>query len=132
MLIINNQTMNIYNLNFKYSPGSIIYNRELYITKPQGSSIKKPGSKYSPGTIIYNQSLFETGVTDLLASKSAATQGLHPPATLLCHTMLAIGATDPADLVAQAWAETDLSRQLQQTCRLLPHPSKGGSSSYSV
>ncbi len=64
-LITNNRTLIIYNLNFKYSPEPIIYNQELYIMKPQGSSINKPGSKYSPGPIIYNWSLFETGATDL-------------------------------------------------------------------
>ncbi len=64
MLIINNWTPIIYNLNFKYSPEPIIYNRELYIMKPHGSSINKPGSKYSPGPIIYNWSLFKTGATD--------------------------------------------------------------------
>ncbi len=41
-----------------------IYNRELYIMKPQGSSINKPGSKYSPGPIIYNRSLFKMGATN--------------------------------------------------------------------
>ncbi len=64
-LIINNRTPIIYNLNFKYLPEPIIYNWELYIMKPQGSSINKPGSKYSPGPIIYNRSLFKTGATDL-------------------------------------------------------------------
>ena len=39
MLIINNWTPIIYNQNFKYSPEPIIYNRELYIMKPQGSSV---------------------------------------------------------------------------------------------
>ena len=42
--------------------------------------------------------------------------------------MLGIGATDSADLVAQAWAEMGLSRQLQQTCRKLLHPREGVSS----
>ena len=46
--------------------------------------------------------------------------------------MPGIGATDPADLVAQAGAETGLSRQLQQTRRVMPHPSRGGSSGYPV
>ena len=41
--------------------------------------------------------------------------------------MPGIGATDPADLVAQARAEMGLSRQLQQTRRELPHPRDGGS-----
>jgi hypothetical protein len=64
MPIINNWTLIIYYLNFKYSPEPIIYNRKLYITKPQGSSINKPGSKYSPGPIIYKRSLFKTAATD--------------------------------------------------------------------
>jgi hypothetical protein len=51
MLIINNRTPIIYNLNFKYSPEPIIYNGESYKMKPQGSSINKLGSKYSPGPI---------------------------------------------------------------------------------
>jgi hypothetical protein len=59
----------MYNLNFKYSPEPIIYNRKLYITKPQGSSINKPGSKYSPGPIICNPSLFKTGAIDLLKTQ---------------------------------------------------------------
>jgi hypothetical protein len=63
MLIINNRTP-IYNQNFKYLPEPIIYNRKLYTKKPQGSSIKKPGSKYSPAPVIYNRALFKTGVTD--------------------------------------------------------------------
>ena len=46
--------------------------------------------------------------------------------------MPGIGATDPADLVAQARAEMGLSRQLQQTRRELPHPRDGGSSGYPV
>jgi hypothetical protein len=46
--------------------------------------------------------------------------------------MPGIGATDPADLVAQARAEMGLSRQLYQTCRELPHPRDGGSSGYPV
>jgi hypothetical protein len=46
MPIINNWTLIIFNLNFKYLPEPIIYNWKLYITKPQGSSINKPGSKY--------------------------------------------------------------------------------------
>ena len=46
--------------------------------------------------------------------------------------MPGIGATDSADLVAQARAETGLSRQLQQTRRELPHPRDGGSSGYPV
>jgi hypothetical protein len=46
--------------------------------------------------------------------------------------MPAIGATDPADLVAQAQAEMGLLLQLQQTCRVLPHPSRGGSSGYPI
>ena len=44
--------------------------------------------------------------------------------------MPGIGATDSADLVAQARAETGLSRQLKQTRRELPHPRDGGSSGY--
>jgi len=46
--------------------------------------------------------------------------------------MPGIGATDSADLVAQARAETGLSRQLQQTRRELPHPRDAGSSGYPV
>ncbi len=65
MLIINNQTPNIYNQNFKYLPEPIIYNRKLYTMKPQGSSINKPGSKYSLAPVIYNQSLFKMGATDV-------------------------------------------------------------------
>jgi hypothetical protein len=65
MPIINNLTLIIYNLNFKNLPEPIIFNWKLYITKPQVSSINKPGSRYSPGPIIYNQSLFEMGATDL-------------------------------------------------------------------
>jgi len=44
--------------------------------------------------------------------------------------MPGIGATDSADLVAQARAEMGLSRQLQQTRHMLPHPREGGSSGY--
>ncbi len=48
-LIINNWTTIIYNLNLKYSPEPIIYNRELYNETP---GVKyKPGSKYSLGPI---------------------------------------------------------------------------------
>ena len=43
-----------------------------------------------------------------------------------------IGATDPADLMAQTRAEMGLLRQLQQTRCVVPHPSRGGSSSYPV
>jgi hypothetical protein len=48
--------------------------------------------------------------------------------------MPGIGATDSAsaDLVVQAWADMGLSRQLQQTRRVLPHPREGGSSGYPV
>ncbi len=65
MLIINNRTPIIYNQNFKYSLEPIIYNMKLYIMKPQGSSINKPGSKYSPALVIYYRALFKTGVIDL-------------------------------------------------------------------
>jgi hypothetical protein len=40
MLIINNQTPIIYNLNFKYLPDPITYNWELYIMKPPGVKYK--------------------------------------------------------------------------------------------
>jgi hypothetical protein len=36
------------------------------------------------------------------------------------------GATDPADLRAHARAHLGLSRQLEQTRRETPHPSRGG------
>ncbi len=66
MLIINNQTLIIYNQNFKYLPEPIIYNRKLYTMKPQGSSINKPGSKYLPAPAIYNRALFKMGATHIL------------------------------------------------------------------
>ena len=40
--------------------------------------------------------------------------------------MPAIGATDPADVRAQARAELGLSRELEQTRRVNPSPSLGG------
>ena len=46
--------------------------------------------------------------------------------------MPAIGATDPADLVAKARADLGFSRQLEQTRRIAPHPRHGGSSGYPV
>jgi hypothetical protein len=44
--------------------------------------------------------------------------------------MLGLGATDPADLSAQARAELGLTRQLEQHRRVLPPPSNGGSAGY--
>ena len=46
--------------------------------------------------------------------------------------MPALGADDPADLRAQACAESGLSRELVQPWRVEPHPHGGGSSGYSV
>jgi hypothetical protein len=46
--------------------------------------------------------------------------------------MPALGATDPADLEAQACAELGFSRQLKQPWQVAPHPSLGGSSGYPV
>lgn len=40
--------------------------------------------------------------------------------------MPGMGATDPADLMAQARREAGLTRQLQQQRRVPPHPSRGG------
>jgi hypothetical protein len=44
--------------------------------------------------------------------------------------MPGLGATDPADLEAQAHAELGFSRRLKQPRRILPYPGFGGSSSY--
>ncbi len=44
--------------------------------------------------------------------------------------MLALGAMDPTDLVAQAQAEASLTRQLEQPCCVPPPPTNGGSTSY--
>ena len=46
--------------------------------------------------------------------------------------MPAIGATDPANLVAKARADLGFLWQLGQTRRIAPHPSRGGSSGYPV
>jgi hypothetical protein len=46
--------------------------------------------------------------------------------------MPALGATDPTDLEAQACAELDFSRQLEQPWRVAPHPSLSGSSGYLI
>jgi hypothetical protein len=47
-------------------------------------------------------------------------------------SMLPLGATDPANLSAQACAELGLTRQLEQHCRVSPPPSNGGSAGYPV
>lgn len=44
--------------------------------------------------------------------------------------MPGMGATDPADLVAQARREAGLTRQLQQRRREPPNPSRGGCTGY--
>ena len=44
--------------------------------------------------------------------------------------MPGMGATDPADLLAQARREAGLTRQLQQQRREPPHPSRGGCTGY--
>lgn len=44
--------------------------------------------------------------------------------------MPGLGATDPADLEAHARAQLGLTRQLQVTRRIAPHPSKGGAPGY--
>ena len=46
--------------------------------------------------------------------------------------MPGLGATDPADLEAQARAELGFSRQLEQTRRVAPSPRFGGSGGYPV
>ena len=46
--------------------------------------------------------------------------------------MPAIGATDPADLEAKAWAGLDFLRQLEQPRRVSPTPRIGGSCGYPV
>jgi hypothetical protein len=46
--------------------------------------------------------------------------------------MPGLGATDPADLSAQARAELGLMRQLEQHRRVSPPPSNGGSAGYPV
>ena len=50
-----------------------------------------------------------------------------PPAS-----MPDLGATDPADLEAQARAELGFSRRLKQPQKILPYPGVGGSGSYAV
>jgi hypothetical protein len=47
-------------------------------------------------------------------------------------SMPGLGATDPADLEAQARAELGFSRQLEQTRRVAPSPRFGGSCGYPV
>jgi hypothetical protein len=47
-------------------------------------------------------------------------------------SMLGLGATDPADLEAQARAELGFSRRLEQPQRILPYPGLGGSGGYPV
>lgn len=44
--------------------------------------------------------------------------------------MPGLGATDPADLMAQARREAGLTRELQQPRRATPHPSRGGAAGY--
>ncbi len=46
--------------------------------------------------------------------------------------MPGIGATDPADLEAQACAELGFSRRLEQPRRILPYPGLGGGGGYAV
>ncbi len=46
--------------------------------------------------------------------------------------MPGLGATDPADLEAQANAELGFSRRLEQPRRILPYPGVGGSGGYAV
>ncbi len=46
--------------------------------------------------------------------------------------MSGIGATDPADLEAQACAELGFSRRLEQPRRISPYPGNGGSGGYAV
>ncbi len=46
--------------------------------------------------------------------------------------MPGIGATDPANLVAQARAELGFSRRLEQPRRILPYPGLGGGGGYDV
>ncbi len=46
--------------------------------------------------------------------------------------MPGIGATDPADLEAQARAELGFSRRLEQHQRISPYPGLGGSGGYAV
>ena len=43
-----------------------------------------------------------------------------------------LGATDPADLEAQARAELGFSRRLEQPRRISPYPGVGGSGGYAV
>ncbi len=46
--------------------------------------------------------------------------------------MPGLGATDPADLEAQARAELGFSRRLEQPRRILPYPGFGGGGGYPV
>ncbi len=46
--------------------------------------------------------------------------------------MLGLGATDPANLKAQACAELRFSRRLEQPRRILPYPGLCGSGGYDV
>jgi hypothetical protein len=46
--------------------------------------------------------------------------------------MPGLGATDPADLEAQARAELGFSRRLEQPQRISPYPGIGGSGGYAV
>ncbi len=46
--------------------------------------------------------------------------------------MPGLGATDPADLEAQARAELSFSRRLEQPRRILPYPGLGGGGGYDV
>ena len=46
--------------------------------------------------------------------------------------MPGLGATDPADLEAQACAELGVSRRLEQPRRISPYPGLGGSGGYPV
>jgi hypothetical protein len=46
--------------------------------------------------------------------------------------MPGLGATDPADLEAQACAELGFSRRLEQPRRISPYPGFGGSGGYPV
>jgi hypothetical protein len=46
--------------------------------------------------------------------------------------MPGLGATDPADLEAQARAELGFSRRLEQHRRIMPYPGFGGTGGYPV
>jgi hypothetical protein len=55
-----------------------------------------------------------------------------PPPRPFTSSMPGLGATDPADLEAQARAELGFSRRLEQPRRISPYPGFGGTGGYPV